>query len=138
MPETTSCMNRRYWARRLVDKARGAAIPSYGSTEWLLLPDGDARKIGAVVVAAESWAQAGDDIELDLRRELVNRWHAEKHAEDADYVARMEAHRAAYPPRRLGSSFVERRAQQLADTAARPGDHAGGPVTVEWSGGDSA
>ena len=129
--ETTSCMNRRYWARRMIDKARGAELPSYGSSAWLMLPDGDPRKVGAVIVAAEAWAQAGDTLELDLRRELANRWFAEKHADDADYAADMLAHRERWQP--VARRFARLAARREAGPP-RPGkDHAGGPV--EWSGG---
>jgi hypothetical protein len=85
---------RRAWARVLIRRAQDP--PRYGSPEWLALDDTDRAKIAAVVAAAECWAQEADDLEDRLRRELVARWHAEKQAEDAEYVAATREHRAQW------------------------------------------
>lgn len=41
-------------ARSLLART-GRPIPRYGSPEWNALPDGDLRRVAAVVVAAECW-----------------------------------------------------------------------------------
>ncbi len=89
-------IGRRYWARRMIDKARGAEIPTYGTTAWSVLPEGSAERIAAVVIAAECWAQAADSLEEDLRREVDGRRRAEKCVEDEAYFARMVEHRSRW------------------------------------------
>lgn len=78
---------RQQWARHLIE--RHPNPPTYGSPEWLALPESHPAKISAVVVAAESWAMDGDELEERLRREILALSRANKHAEDADYVVRM-------------------------------------------------
>lgn len=98
-------------------------LPSYGSPEWLALPEGDRRKVAAVVVAAECWATDLDDLPARTLAES----RAFKAAEDADYQARAAAHRREWshlsgargpaydqtnPPRDLrdiGREYVESR-----------------------------
>ena len=65
-----SAAERSEWARRMIARA-AAPVPAYGSTEWLALPDGDARKVASVVAAAESWALDGDELEERLRAECM-------------------------------------------------------------------
>jgi hypothetical protein len=84
----TQSTDRQRWARRMIDAANGP-VPSYGSPEWLTLPDGDVRKVAAVVVAAECWAT---DPELTWVEALYAAT-AHKATEDADYHARAETHR---------------------------------------------
>lgn len=115
---------RRYWARRMVDKAKGADIPTYGEATWLSLPDGDPVKVAAVVIAAECWAQDGDDIPGRLAVEMAASYAAHKEAEDAAYVAKAKAHRET-APKPVRASFMQRRAEQLAAAAARTGDYTG-------------
>lgn len=83
--------DRSRWARRMID-AVGEPVPAYGSEEWLALPEGDRRKVAAVVVAAECWATDLDDLADRLRLEF----EAHKRAEDAAYVARWQAHRTEW------------------------------------------
>jgi hypothetical protein len=112
---------RRYWARRMVDKARGAEIPTYGSPEWACLPEDDARWVAAVVIAAECWARAGDSLEDDLRREVADLRRAFRADEDRDYRRRAADHRRRWsgePPR----SFNARRAEQMRAAEPRPND----------------
>ena len=112
-PATDLIAARRRWAYRLVRRTTTPA-PLYGSQKWLQLPEGDPAKVAAVVNAAECWAQAGDDLETELRRELDAARPAHKQAEDAEYQARAEAHRSEWsrrPP--SGPTFLERRAEQL-------------------------
>jgi hypothetical protein len=78
-----------------------------------------------VVRAAECWAQAGDELADDLRRELDDRRTAHKAAEDADYQARAKAHRIEWARLSTGKTFSERRAEQLASVKPRPGDYTG-------------
>jgi hypothetical protein len=109
----------------MIDKAKAAALPVYGDATWLSLRDGDPVKVAAVIVAAEAWAQDGDDIPGRLAVEVVVAYAANKQAEDAEYVARAKAHRESAPkPGR--ASFMQRRAVQLAEAAKREGDYAGG------------
>lgn len=79
---------RREWAARLI--AAAPAAPSYGSPEWLSLPEGSPAKVAAVVRAAECWAVDGDELEDRLRREVLALSRANKRAEDADYIADCE------------------------------------------------
>jgi hypothetical protein len=80
---------RQTWAQRLIAAAPDA--PSYGSPEWLALPEGSPAKVAAVVRAAECWAVDGDELEERLRREVLALSRANKQAEDAEYVAQMSA-----------------------------------------------
>jgi hypothetical protein len=115
---------RRYWARRMIDRAKGAPLPVYGDATWLTLPEGDPVRVAAVVVAAEAWASLGDDIPGRLTVEVAASYAANKQAEDAEYVARAKAHRETAPkPARV--SFMQRRAAQLAAAAPREGDYRG-------------
>ncbi|MCW2780167.1 MAG: hypothetical protein JWR35_616 [Marmoricola sp.] len=86
---------RKRWARRLIAAAE-TPIPRYGSAEWLVLPEGDARKVAAVVVAAELWAHEADELEERLRVELDLARRAFKATEDAEYAARAAAHRQTW------------------------------------------
>jgi hypothetical protein len=113
---------RRYWARRMIDQAKGAPLPVYGDATWLTLPEGDPVRVAAVVVAAEAWASLGDDIPGRLTVEVAASYAANKQAEDAEYVARANAHRESAPkPARM--SFMQRRAAQLAAATPRKGDY---------------
>ncbi|MDQ3105414.1 MAG: hypothetical protein M3Q87_09445 [Actinomycetota bacterium] len=117
---------RRRWAYDLIHR-RPQPPPSYESAEWLALEDDDPVKVAGVVVAAECWAQSGDTLELDLRRELEAARTAFKQAEDGDYAARAEAHRKEWVAP-SGAGFAERRQAQLAAVGPRAGDYPGGPV----------
>lgn len=61
---------RRTWARRMIRAADGP-LPRYGDTAWLALPDGDRRKVAAVVIAAEAWARDADQLARHLRDEIT-------------------------------------------------------------------
>jgi len=80
--------SRSRWARRMIG-AVAKPLPSYGSPEWVALPEGDRRKVAAVVVAAECWARDLEHLAEDLRSEF----HLAKQREDADYQERHRAHR---------------------------------------------
>ena len=80
--------DRHRWARRMLDAAEGP-IPSYGSPEWLALPEGDRRKVAAVVIAAECWATDPEWTWIEALYAAT----AFRDAEDADYLARADAHR---------------------------------------------
>ncbi|KHL19582.1 UNVERIFIED_CONTAM: hypothetical protein LK11_00785 [Mumia flava] len=114
----------------MIDKARGAVLPPYGSEAWLTLPDGDPVKVAAVVVAAEAWAQSGDTLADDLRAEAYARRASEKAAEDAEYAEAQRAHRERWAPvaRSTVVPFAKRRRRQLEAAGPRPGDHPGGAV----------
>lgn len=86
---------RRRWAERMLIQA-GTPVPRYGSPEWLALPEGDRRKVAAVIVAAECWAREADEIEDRLRVEIEFSRIAHKLIDDAEYVARRDAHRAEW------------------------------------------
>jgi len=115
---------RRYWARRMIDKAKGAPLPVYGDAIWLTLPEGNPVKVAAVIVAAEAWATLGDDIPGRLTVEVAAAYTAHKQAEDEEYVARAKAHRDS-APKPVRASFMQRRAAQLAAAAPREGDYPG-------------
>ena len=76
---------RHEWAHRFTSRCT-TPPPGYGSPAWLALEDADPRKVAAVVLAAEFAVLAVE---------------AHKAAEDAAFVARREAHRAAW----TGSGF---------------------------------
>lgn len=80
---------RREWAQRFIDRAPNP--PKYGSPEFLALPDGHPAKISSVIVAGESWARDGEELEERLRHEVLALSRANKQAEDAEYVAQMGA-----------------------------------------------
>ncbi len=86
--------------------ARAPGAPSYGSPEWCALPEGSPAKVAAVVIAAESWARDGDELEERLRHEVLALSRANKHEEDADYLARIQAG-AGYYDRRPDRAELE-------------------------------
>lgn len=86
---------RERWAQRMLAAAE-RPLPRYGSPEWLALPEGDRRKVAAVIVAAECWARESDQLEERLRVEVEFSRIAHKLIEDAEYVARRDAHRAEW------------------------------------------
>jgi hypothetical protein len=76
---------RQEWAQNLI--ARHPSPPTYGSPEWLALPEAHPAKIAAVIIAAECWAVDGDQLEDRLRTEILALSRADKQAQDAEYVA---------------------------------------------------
>lgn len=103
--------SRKRWARRMMEKATGT-VPTYGTTEWLELPEGDVAKVAAVVRAAECWASEGDDLEESLRYEMTAARLAFKRDEDADYVARRDEHRQRWEGLPQDVERVVRRTEQ--------------------------
>lgn len=89
---STPDTGRRYWARQLIDRAP-KPLPTYGSTDWLMLAADDPAKIAGVVQAAECWASGADNLEDDLRREIEGLQRGFKAEEDADYQFKAAAHR---------------------------------------------
>ncbi len=126
VPGRRSPSARRRWAYSLIRRT-ATPPPFYGSAEWAALPDDSPSKVAAVVVAAECWAQAGDTLEDDLRREVDSLRRAHKQAEDDEYRARADEHRREWAAPTRGS-FAERRRAQLDAVAPRDGDYPGGPV----------
>ncbi|RLV49000.1 hypothetical protein D9V37_10475 [Nocardioides mangrovicus] len=100
---------RRRWAARMLARCTVPA-PTYGSREFNSLPDGDVRRVAAVVRAAEAWARCGDELVESLHAELELAREAHKRAEDAEYLARAAEHRDSW--RHLGVV----RGQAFADT----------------------
>lgn len=86
---------RRRWAQRIIARA-ATPPPSYGSADWDALPEGDVRRAAAAVVAAECWAQMEERLVEDLQLELRLAAEAHKRLDDAEYVARKEAHAAEW------------------------------------------
>lgn len=86
---------RREWAQRFIDRAPNP--PAYNSPEFLALPEGHPAKIAAVVVAAECWAVGGDNLEADLRIEVMALSRANKRAEDEEYAAQISAPMRSMP-----------------------------------------
>lgn len=122
-PLPTAVVARRRWAYKLISQAPEPP-PTYGSHAWLGLPEGDRTKVAAVVVAAEAYARAGDDLVLDLTREVDERRRAHKLEEDSEYAERAAAHRQT-APKYARSCFLERRREQLEAAEPRPGDYQG-------------
>lgn len=64
---------RRAWASAHLQAARAHGhIPRYGEPDWHKLSPTDPRRWAAVIIAAECWAQDGDDIPARMRRELAD------------------------------------------------------------------
>lgn len=101
-------MTRQEWAANLIQRG-GTMVPPYGSPEWVSLPEGHPAKIAAVVVAAESWARDGDDLERRLRVEVLALSKSDKQLEDAEYEARMYLSRVLRlpDPKELEAEFWE-------------------------------
>ncbi|MBA2558665.1 MAG: hypothetical protein H0V07_02040 [Propionibacteriales bacterium] len=114
---------RRAWAYALIRQAETPA-PLYGSPEFNSLAMDDPRRVASCVRAAEAWAQDGDELPERLADEIAQLRLNHKGLDDAEYVARAEAHRVA---NRAPSkpTFAQRRAAQLAAIAPRPGDFPG-------------
>ncbi|GAA2097689.1 hypothetical protein GCM10009726_06340 [Nocardioides furvisabuli] len=88
--------------------ARAPGAPSYGSPEWCALPESSPAKVAAVVIAAESWARDGDELEERLRHEVLALSRANKQAEDGEYVAQMNTSPIRRPaPAELEAEFWE-------------------------------
>ncbi len=120
-PEVTA---RRSWSYRLISRC-SVPPPKFGTREWLSLAEGDHRKIAAVVIAAEAWARGGDELPELLAQEVADARRAFKQSEDEDYRSNAAAHRKHYRNLLAPSSFVDRRAAQLAAAGPQPGDYQG-------------
>jgi len=125
---------RRRWAYALI-KRSSSPPPTYGSVEWLALVEGSAEKVAGVVVAAECWAQAGDDLEPDLRRLVEQSRHEHRAREDENYAARAHAHRERYGHLRPVPPLPDQRSRIAEARQPRPGDYPGGPVAWRWPNG---
>jgi hypothetical protein len=120
-------IRRRTWSYRMAARC-DTPPPVFGSREWLDLPDGDYRKIAGVVNAAECWATEGDDLPERLAEEVEQSRVAFKQTEDADYVARAQAHRREWHGLAGANEKFMRRRQAQLDGLARtpqPGDFNG-------------
>lgn len=107
----TQAAIRREWAQALIRRA-SKPLPSYGSAEWVALPEGSAEKVASVVIAAECWAREADELEQNLRAEVAELQRAHKVSEDADYVASIEQHREQWkhlPNQRVPESWLHQR-----------------------------
>lgn len=118
---------RRRWAHALISRSTGP-VPSYGSLEWQRLPEGHPAKVAAAVVAAECWARQGDTLAEDLAAELDVMRRAHKQLDDAEYVARRDAHRRAWRDGR----YHPTEAEIAADMAAREAEW------VRWTRGEAS
>lgn len=103
------------YAEQLI-AAAGPGVPRYGSAEWAALPDGDRRKVAAIVVAAESWRTDLADLPFRLALQL----QADKRAEDQAYLDRWKAHRSQWQDQRPGP----RRGMSYAEAMREDGDAA--------------
>ena len=113
-----SAAERSEWARRMIVRA-GAPVSAYGSAEWLALPEGDSRKVAAVVVAAEARARESDQLEESLWAECIAASRAHKVAEDARHFASRDAHREEWAglDNLIGNPLAGARRQALGDVA---------------------
>lgn len=91
---------RRRWAYKMMARC-AAPPPAYGTAEWLALPEGSVEKVAAVVRAAECWATDGDNLAENLRVQAEAAARAHKDLDDAEYLARRNAHREEYRHLRL-------------------------------------
>jgi len=114
---------RRRWAYGLIRKAK-TPPPRYGSAEWNALPLDNPARVAASVIAAESWATDADELPERLAIEIDCLRANHKKLEDAEYVEKARAHRAAnrVPTR---PTFVERRRAQLESVEPRASDFQG-------------
>lgn len=101
---------RKEWCARYLSAVSGP-VPPFMSPEWEALPDGP-EKVKSVVRAALCWWQDGERLAERLAAELEAAQRAEKAAEDAEYVARRDEHRAAW----TGAGFRQN-PRVLADVA---------------------
>src|SRR3712207_4314741 len=84
--------SRQRWAYRMIQRCP-TPPPSYGSPDWLSLPEGSPANVAAVVIAAEAWARSGDQLEDQLRLMVELSRRAFKDDEDAEYRDRVPGHR---------------------------------------------
>jgi len=108
---------RRNWARRMMESVvQHAPVARYGSAAWHALPEGDRRRVVAVIIAAECWVAGEDDMVARLRREIADgRAAAEQlDAEDFAIMAAGVRHLASVP---TFAELSDRRGQP--DRAAR-------------------
>ncbi len=115
--------HRRRWAYGLISRSPNPP-PAYGSADWLALPEGSVTKVASCVIAAETWAQGGDTLVDDLRRDVDNARRSFKKIEDEEYRQRADDHRRAWATP-TGRTFVQRRRAQLEAVAPREGDFLG-------------
>jgi len=124
----STIVRRRQWAYALISRTPKPA-PAYGSVAWLALPDSDPAKLSGLVVAAESWARDGDELEERLRAEVASMRREHKLRDDEGYADAQEAHRARWVPVAERSArvlpFAERRRRQLEGARPRPEDFQG-------------
>ena len=93
---------------RAATVASARTWPAYGSREWLALPEESPLRWCGVLLAAECWARAGDELEESSRAEVELAARAHKADEDADYLARRDAHRAEFGGMKLArGAFVD-------------------------------
>lgn len=118
---------RRRWAYAMVSRCEEPP-PSYGSPDWLALPEGDVQKVAAVVNAAEAWAREGDDLEDTLRAEVEALRASHKALDDGEYVTRREEHRMEWQHLRLVRPHGEQKTppRDLYDVGR---DHMAGEVS---------
>lgn len=114
--------SRSLWAQGLI--ARSPEPPPYGSPEWLALPESHPAKIAAVVIAAESWARDGDD--LDALLELAN-----KREDDAEFVSRAAYWQERWSPQGMTAQVFGYAKDDWLDAQI-------GAEWADWVGGDAA
>lgn len=132
-PDSREIRYRKQWVRILVDRGKKVGdIPTFGSTEWARLPDGDPRKAASAARAAEAWAAEGDDLALRLRRED----HERRVVDDAHWAA-VHAGRAdivdAYSRRVLAHHNRAAARDEITERVRAGRDYQGGPV--DWETG---
>lgn len=101
-----------------------------------MLASDDPAKIASCVISAEAWASDGEDLEIQMKREIDAFRLGFKACEDQEYQQAAAAHREKLSKQYgVTTSFQERRRRQMEAVKPRDGDHAGGPVT--WNGGQA-
>lgn len=102
---------RQDWAAALLARV-DLPVPPYGSPAWETAPE--AEKVAACVLAAESWHHDRVHLEENVRVEVEALQRAYKAAEDAEYVARRDAHRAEWERKDWRPHPVNRRREAAA------------------------
>jgi hypothetical protein len=77
------------WAAQVIERGhKRGEIPRYGSPAWEALPQGDARAVASVALAAEAWRQHchPETVKRDLELELTAAAQVERRREAQEFA----------------------------------------------------
>lgn len=81
-------MNRFAWSSALIRRGRELGrIPKYGDEVWETLPESDARKVAATVVAAELWHDHVTRLPERVHDEIMVAQQMQQAEDDAAFAA---------------------------------------------------